>query len=65
LRKAIEEIVDSGFLGVPLRVPDDRGEWVGSNTKTFPATLVLLLVADGKAKLDTPVAAYLPEPGLD
>jgi D-alanyl-D-alanine carboxypeptidase len=30
LRKAIEEIVDSGFVGVSLRVHDARGEWVGS-----------------------------------
>ncbi|QIS15525.1 serine hydrolase domain-containing protein [Nocardia arthritidis] len=30
LRKAIEEIVDSGFVGVSLRVRDERGEWVGS-----------------------------------
>ncbi|MEU6586072.1 hypothetical protein [Nocardia sp. NPDC046763] len=30
LRKAIEEIVDSGFVGVSVRVRDERGEWVGS-----------------------------------
>ncbi|MFD0362683.1 serine hydrolase domain-containing protein [Nocardia sp. GCM10030253] len=30
LQKAIEEIVDSGFVGVALRVNDERGEWVGS-----------------------------------
>ncbi|AOP47403.1 serine hydrolase domain-containing protein [Streptomyces lydicus] len=30
LRKAIEEIVESGFVGVQLRVNDERGEWVGS-----------------------------------
>ncbi|MGV9771887.1 serine hydrolase domain-containing protein [Streptosporangium sp. NPDC003464] len=30
LRKAIQEIVDSGFAGVQLRVHDERGEWVGS-----------------------------------
>ncbi|MCP2257454.1 D-alanyl-D-alanine carboxypeptidase [Streptoalloteichus tenebrarius] len=30
LRKAIQEIVDSGFVGVQLRVHDERGEWVGS-----------------------------------
>ncbi|WP_305782588.1 serine hydrolase domain-containing protein [Symbioplanes lichenis] len=27
---AIQDIVDSGFLGVSLRVNDERGEWVGS-----------------------------------
>ncbi|MFI1938595.1 serine hydrolase domain-containing protein [Streptomyces purpureus] len=30
LQKAIEEIVESGFTGVQLRVHDERGEWVGS-----------------------------------
>lgn len=87
LRKTIEEIVDSGFVGVSLRVHDERGEWVGSagaaelggaakpptnghfrigsNTKTFTATLVLQLVAEGRIGLDTPVADYLPEFRLD
>ncbi|MDP4500942.1 serine hydrolase domain-containing protein [Nonomuraea turcica] len=87
LQKAIEEIVESGFLGVSLRVHDERGEWagsagvaelggtakppvngharIGSNTKTFTATLVLQLVAEGKIELDTPAADYLPAFGLD
>jgi D-alanyl-D-alanine carboxypeptidase len=87
LRKAIEDFVDSGCLGVSLRVHDERGEWVGSagvaemggtaqppanghvrigsNTKTFTATLVLQLVAEGKVGLDSPAADYLPEFGLD
>ncbi|MFD3523118.1 serine hydrolase domain-containing protein [Streptomyces sp. NPDC058653] len=30
LRKAIQEIVDSGFAGIQLRVHDERGTWVGS-----------------------------------
>ncbi|MFE0147634.1 serine hydrolase domain-containing protein [Nonomuraea sp. NPDC059007] len=30
LQKAIEAIVDAGFLGVQARVNDERGEWVGS-----------------------------------
>ncbi|WP_433356737.1 serine hydrolase domain-containing protein [Microtetraspora malaysiensis] len=87
LQKTIEEMVDSGFVGVSLRVHDERGEWVGSagaaelggiakppinghvrigsNTKTFTATLVLQLVAEGKVGLDVPAADYLPEFGLD
>lgn len=87
LQTAIQEIVDSGFAGVQLRVHDERGEWdgsagvrklgetakpptnghfrVGSNTKTFTASLVLQLVADGKVGLDSPVADDLPEFGLD
>ncbi|MGN9845225.1 serine hydrolase domain-containing protein [Nonomuraea sp. H19] len=87
LQKTIQEIVDSGFVGVQLRVHDERGEWVGSagarklgdtakpptnghvrvgsNTKTFTATLVLQLVAEGMIELDTPADDYLPEFGLD
>ncbi|GIE90168.1 serine hydrolase domain-containing protein [Actinoplanes regularis] len=87
LRKAIEEIVDSGFLGVSLRVHDDLGAWagsagaaelggaakpltngqvrIGSNTKTFTATLVLRLVAEGRIELDAPAAYHLPELMLD
>ncbi|WP_079110604.1 serine hydrolase domain-containing protein [Streptomyces roseifaciens] len=87
LQKAIEEIVDSGFAGLSLRVHDERGEWVGSagvaelgeaakpptnghvrigsNTKTFTATLVLQLVDEGEFGLDDPVADHLPEFGLD
>ncbi|MFD6169385.1 serine hydrolase domain-containing protein [Streptomyces coeruleorubidus] len=87
LQKVLQEIVDSGFTGVQLRVHDERGEWVGSagvgrlgesaepptdghcrigsNTKTFIATLVLQLVAEGRIGLDTPAAEYLPELGLD
>ncbi|MEV6152768.1 serine hydrolase domain-containing protein [Nonomuraea sp. NPDC052129] len=87
LQKVIEEIVDAGFVGMQLRVHDERGEWVGSagvrelgqsakpptngwfrigsSTKTFVATVVLQLVAEGKIGLDSPAAGYLPELGLD
>ncbi|WP_245562501.1 serine hydrolase domain-containing protein [Nocardia araoensis] len=87
LQKALEDIVASGFIGITLRVHDQRGEWVGSagvsklgetakppadghvrigsNTKTFIATLVLRLVAEGKLGLDDPAADHLPEFGLD
>nr|WP_042194828.1 serine hydrolase domain-containing protein [Kibdelosporangium sp. MJ126-NF4] len=87
LRQAIQDLVDSGFAGVQLRVQDERGQWtgsagvrqlgasakprtdgrfrVGSNTKTFVATVVLQLVAAGELGLDAPVADYLPEFGLN
>ncbi|GAA4599064.1 hypothetical protein GCM10023194_78120 [Planotetraspora phitsanulokensis] len=87
LQQVIQEMVGSGFVGVTLRVHDERGEWVGSagvgelggteapptdghvrigsNTKTFTATVVLQLVAEGRIGLDEPVAGYLPEFGLD
>ncbi|WP_280370180.1 serine hydrolase domain-containing protein [Nocardia wallacei] len=87
LQQLIEEIVETGFVGLSMRVNDEQGEWVGSagvsrlgetaappidghvrigsNTKTFTATLVLQLVAEGKIELDTPVVDYLPEFELD
>ncbi|WP_145806499.1 serine hydrolase domain-containing protein [Kribbella amoyensis] len=43
----------------------DGAFWVGSVTKTFTATLVLQLVAEGKVELDGPVAGYLPQLDLD
>ncbi|MFI1198395.1 serine hydrolase domain-containing protein [Streptomyces sp. NPDC020883] len=87
LQKAIEEIVESGFLGVQLRVNDEEGEWVGSagarelgrsarplvdghfrigsTTKNFVATSVLMLVAEDRIGLDAPADDHLPEFGLD
>ncbi|MFI6990850.1 serine hydrolase domain-containing protein [Nonomuraea wenchangensis] len=87
LQKAVQAFLDAGFLGVQVRVNDERGEWaasagrrklgasakpptnghfwVGSVTKTFVATVVLQLVAEGEIGLDDPVAGYLPEFGLD
>ncbi|MFI6510290.1 serine hydrolase domain-containing protein [Streptosporangium sp. NPDC050855] len=87
LRKVIEEIVESGFTGMTMRVHDEHGAWagsagtaelggtdeppidgyvrIGSNTKTFTATLVLQLVAEGVLDLDGPVDDHLPEFGLD
>lgn len=87
LRQALQQIVDSGFAGVQLRVHDERGGWVGSagvrklgeagkpptngrfrvgsNTKTFVATVVLQLVAEGRIGLDDPAADHLPGFGLD
>ncbi|MEU3563412.1 serine hydrolase domain-containing protein [Kitasatospora sp. NPDC006786] len=87
LRRAIEEIAESGFLGVQVRVNDARGEWVGSAgarelgrdgrppadghfrvgsvTKSFVATSVLLLVAEGRLALDDPAGDHLPGFGLD
>ncbi|RCH59611.1 class A beta-lactamase-related serine hydrolase [Streptomyces sp. SDr-06] len=38
---------------------------IGSTTKNFVATTVLMLVAEGSIGLDAPVADHLPEFGLD
>ncbi|WP_227979368.1 serine hydrolase domain-containing protein [Nocardia spumae] len=52
-------------LGGTATPPIDGHVRIGSNTKTFVATLVLQLVAEGKIELDAPVAEYLPEFGFD
>ncbi|NUW30325.1 beta-lactamase family protein [Nonomuraea sp. SMC257] len=52
-------------LGQSGEPSTDGSFWVGSITKTFTATLVLQLVAEGKIELDDPVAGRLPELGLD
>jgi CubicO group peptidase (beta-lactamase class C family) len=45
----------------PLPVTPDTLFLIGSVTKTFTATAVMRLVADGKVALDAPVRRYVPE----
>ena len=52
-------------LGGDVKPPVDGHVRIGSNTKTFTATLVLQLVAEGRIGLDDPVADHLPEFGVD
>ncbi|WP_020670122.1 serine hydrolase domain-containing protein [Amycolatopsis nigrescens] len=52
-------------LGEAAKPPTNGRFRIGSNTKTFVATVVLQLVAEGKVGLDNPVNDYLPQFGLD
>ncbi|MFF2643607.1 serine hydrolase domain-containing protein [Streptomyces niveus] len=52
-------------LGEVAKPPVNGHVRIGSNTKTFTATLVLQLAAEGKVELDTPAVDYLPEFDLD
>lgn len=52
-------------LGETAKPPVDGHIRIGSNTKTFIATVVLQLVAEGRVGLDTAVADYLPDFGFD
>ena len=45
----------------PLLVEKDTLFVLGSVTKTFTATALMRLVAEGKVKLDAPVRQYVPE----
>lgn len=60
------QIIWSGAFGYAKfeeNVPADTDNIyrIGSITKTFTAALLMLLVEDGKVKLDDPVENYLPE----
>ncbi|GGP77127.1 serine hydrolase [Streptomyces melanogenes] len=50
-----------GDVRTGAKVPVDGQVRVGSNTKTFTATVVLQLVGEGKIGLDTPIEEYLPD----
>ncbi|GAB4582383.1 serine hydrolase domain-containing protein [Nocardia sp. IFM 10818] len=50
----------AGDLATGAPIADDARVRIGSNTKTFVATVVLQLVAEGKVELDAPVERYLP-----
>ncbi|MFI5938517.1 serine hydrolase domain-containing protein [Actinoplanes sp. NPDC051494] len=52
-------------LGATAPPPVDGRFWAGSVAKTFTATVVLQLVAEGKLDLDGPVAGHLAGLGLD
>ena len=45
----------------PLAVTADTIFQIGSNTKTFTGTLIMMLVEEGLVDLDRPVADYLPD----
>ncbi|SDH78961.1 serine hydrolase domain-containing protein [Nonomuraea jiangxiensis] len=52
-------------LGASANPPTNGRFRVGSSTKTFVATVMLQLVAEGKVELDSPAAGRLPQFGLD
>ncbi|WP_069166448.1 serine hydrolase domain-containing protein [Nocardia altamirensis] len=49
-----------GDIATGARFPDDGRVRIGSVTKSFTATVLLQLVAEGKVELDVPVERYLP-----
>src|SRR5258708_4033352 len=52
--------------GASKDVPETALQLIGSNTKTYIASLVLLLVDDGKLSLSDPVTKWIPDvPGGD
>ena len=59
----LEQIAGFGVTSVehPLPVTPDTLFQVGSISKTFTATALLMLMEAGKVDLDRPVCAYLPD----
>ncbi|MFE7441213.1 serine hydrolase domain-containing protein [Streptomyces chartreusis] len=53
-------VAGSSRLHKQVPVPHDGQVRAGSNTKSFTATVVLQLVAEGKVELDAPIEKYLP-----
>lgn len=49
-----------GNIETGAEFPADARVRIGSNTKTFVATVVMQLVAEGKVELDAPIERYLP-----
>lgn len=52
-----------GFADIDARRPmaPDTVFWIASQTKPITASVVMMLVDEGKLRLDDPVAKYLPE----
>jgi CubicO group peptidase (beta-lactamase class C family) len=64
VQRAGETLLRSGYgmADLELAVPFDAGmvSRIGSATKTFTATAVMMLVEDGRVSLQDPVRTYLP-----
>jgi CubicO group peptidase (beta-lactamase class C family) len=58
-----EDYVLYGVTSVDNPLPVDAGTLfqIGSTTKTFTATLMMMLVEQGRVDLDAPVRTYVPE----
>ena len=61
--EGIEQTAGFGMTSVenPLPVTPDTLFQVGSISKTFTATALMMLMEAGKVDLDTPIRAYLPD----
>jgi CubicO group peptidase (beta-lactamase class C family) len=62
-REKVLSLTAVGYANVAAREPmrTDAIFWIASQTKPITATALMMLVDEGKVKLDDPVAKYLPE----
>src|SRR5262249_20295547 len=55
------EAVGYSDVGAKIPMKTDALFWIASQSKPITATALMILVDEGKVKLDDPVAKYLPE----
>src|SRR6478752_7130603 len=62
-KDAVLDVETVGFadIGAGKKMPADALFWIPSMSKPITATALMMLVDEGKVKLDEPVATYLPE----
>jgi len=62
-KKQVLAVETAGFADIANKVPmkPDTMFWIASQTKAITAAAVMILVDDGKVKLDDPINKYLPE----
>ncbi len=62
-RTRVRSLEAVGFADIARDVPMRTGclFWIASQTKPITATALMMLVEEGKVRLDDPVAQYLPE----
>jgi CubicO group peptidase (beta-lactamase class C family) len=62
-RDRVLSIETAGYSDVAARTPmrPDALFWIASQSKPITATALMMLVDEGKVKLDDPVSRYLPE----
>jgi CubicO group peptidase (beta-lactamase class C family) len=62
-RMSVLSVESVGFLDIDAKepMPANAVFWIASQSKPITATALMMLVDEGKVKLDEPVATYLPE----
>lgn len=62
-KEKILQVDAIGYADLETKTPmrEDTLFWIASSSKPFAAAAVMILVDEGKLKLDDPIAKYLPE----
>jgi CubicO group peptidase (beta-lactamase class C family) len=62
-KEKVLTVVTTGFADIAAKRPMEANTlfWIASQSKPITATAVMMLVDDGKIKLDDPIEKYLPE----